>query len=1674
MKRFTQLLFLTVLFFTSFAYSQKNHVPHLENRIRNEVYQKIKISNPTPTLINKLAEIGLDLDCGSQLDSDGNLLIEVSIHETEMIKKITNYQVVIADMEKFYVDRAVKNLPIAKSNLKIEKSRKDTNSNKSSSLKATTFGNITHRFENTEIDWVTPSNFQLGAAFGGCLTVDEANAQLDLMHTLYPNLISIKANASPSNQLTIEGRTVYVVKISNSNISGTKPQTLYTGMTHSREVASLMNLNFYMWYLLENYATDPDVKNLVDNHELYFIPIVNPDGLAFNQTQAPNGGGMQRKNRRDTGSCSTYTDGIDLNRNWGTYWGYDNTGSSNLGCDDTYRGTAGFSEAETTIIKDFFLLHNFKTSVNHHAYKNAALHGRAAFYRANNVETNTPVLTGREDEYYQYSHDMTQFSRYAYGSSPNISYWNNGNCNDWMTEGSGKNTLCWTPENGAANESTSAYLNSGFWPDPVNITAISKRAMRMNFIAGFYSGMYAKLHDLTKSDITSTTGTLSFGLERLGQTDGNFTLTVTPISSNILSVTNVPVQSGITVLEQRNLGVNFTLNPSITNKEKIVFEATLTNGTYTIYKTRIEKYYNPTNLFTPTANPTTMTGSGWTAAGTWTFTATDGFGGTAGYTSNAAATYANANGSTSNLTQTTAISLAGKQQVVVQFNTKWDLERSFDYVQLQGSADGGTTWTPLNGKYTKPGASLAVNDYSTTLNSTSKTSGDKGFQPDNQPLYDGNKFDKWVLEEYYITSSENVALFNSANVKFRFIFRTDSNNRTHGYNTTFKGFRFDNFEVLEIKSSPPVAICKNATLLLGASGFVTVLASDVNNGSTDDVAITNMTVTPNTFNCSFRNTIQSVTLTVTDADGQTSSCIANVTIVDPNPVAGTISTNQSICSGTQPTSITITGSTGTIQWQSSVDNSTFNTISGQTNSTLSGATIGTLTSTRYFRALISNGNCGISVLSSVVTIIVNDLPSAPTATNSTQYGNQIPTASVADTNGFTTPTFTWYADNSTTTALQTSTSVTYLTSVSSTTTFYVSVTNPTTGCKSSRTPVTIIVSNLIWNGSVSNVWTNANNWTPNIVPNGSQNVIIQSLPTPSLNINFTLGVGNTLNVFTDGGLIVEPNIVLKIAGTANFNSKSILFKSDNTGTGIFGELTGTVSGADNVTVQRYIKGRRAFRFLTPGVTTTTSIYQNWQNGGINTLGIGTHITGGSTGGFDVTGTNNPSLHSYNAQATGTTTGFTAIPNTNATILKVGVGYRLLVRGDRNVVLTNPSEDNMNVPTTLTATGTIKTGTVTFDTSGSSPSPINNNATNTQTNGYTLIGNPYVSPVDWHSVAKTNVNNNAYYTWDPTLGTTAQRGRYVVYTQTGPSTGTSNIYLPSTGTDALTTANRRYLQSGQAVFVKNSAPTSTATLIFNESNKTTSSSYVFKSSESLVSGNSSLYLSVYEPNELALGGSPIDGASAIFGNEYSTNLDANDVDKLQSSGENLAFVRENKNLAIETLAPVVPNDELLIKTIQFQANKTYTFKLNTENFDTTVSAKVVDMYLNNETSIDLTQSSFVDFTTNSDALSYASERFKIVFNNATLGNNSFNQSAVILYPNPIVDNQFTLGLPASITGKVSISISNMLGQEVYKLSRDASPTMIIKPNRNLEEGIYIVSITNNEEVLQIKVVVKKYN
>ena len=968
--------FIFILFFFIFikSYSQTKFIISNPSQIQDSElkYKRVQISKNSPEVIKKLMQTGVDLDCGV-VNTEAYIQLELSDYELGKIKSAgLKYKVVIEDLTKLYSERAQKDMPQAQINLLREK--RSSKGNKSLSVKNVIIGNIGQQNDCSEINFVTPTNFTIPATFGGCFTNNGMLAELDKMQQMYPNLISVKANISPSNQLTHQGRPIYYVKISdNPSVNETEPNVLYTGMTHSREVSSMMNTIYYMWYLLENYNSDPFIKSIVDNTEMYFVPVANPDGLSWNETIAPSGGGMQRKNLRPgicdagTTASSNNTRGVDLNRNYGYYYGL--VGSSTALCDNTYRGTAAFSEPETQMMRDFVLTKNFKTALNHHAYSNLLPHP---------INGKSGVLTGRENEFAKLSHDMTQYNRYVYGPAPGILYAASGDASDWMTggvndgtgsTGSGKNTLSLSPENGSLAE-------GGFWPSPINITAIAKRALRMNLIAAYYAGKYAKLHDLTQSNITSLNSNLTFGIERLGQTAANYTLTVTPVSSNIFSITSPTVQTGMTVLEQRNITAAIQLAPEILPNQKIEYKVSLSNGDYVLYEANFIKYYQPTVLFSD--NPDTNLLSKWTqAGGTWV-NSNNAYSGTTSITD--ASTVAYANNLNKTLTTATTSNLSGATKVLVQYYAKWDLERNFDLVQMQGSTNG-TNWTPLCGNYTKPTSTTETNPHATksSTNNFQNTAGAGGV------LYDGNQMGKWVMEEIVIDASNNSFLVGATAARFRLYMRSDSSNNTDGYTTTFDGFYIDDFKVIKILdlSAAPVAICKDATLSLNSSGQLTVLPTDINNGSTDDVAITSISVSPNTFNCTHRNTTQLVTLTVTDADGQTSSCTSSITIKDTTaPLIPTLATV------TSRNAVTLTAPTTT--------DACAGTITGTTDTTFPITTQGTTVVVWTF-----DDGSDQTITANQNVIIDNSAPTAPTelvASGTTQTTTNLSwTASTDDT-----------------------------------------------------------------------------------------------------------------------------------------------------------------------------------------------------------------------------------------------------------------------------------------------------------------------------------------------------------------------------------------------------------------------------------------------------------------------------------------------------------------------------------------------------------------------------------------------------------------------------------------------------------------------------------------------------
>ncbi|MEO1714669.1 MAG: M14 family metallopeptidase, partial [Bacteroidota bacterium] len=306
-----------------------------------ERFDRVKIQlSPEQTLF-QVARLGLDVTHGDYAPGK-YFTSDFSTSERQIMDAAgIEYTVIIEDVQKFYVDQ-----------------------NQQSGITVTNRNGDCETNTGGDNGFEPPANFELGS-MGGFYTYQEMLEELEEMQAAYPDLIS---SVMPIGDiLTYEGRPIYMLRLSdnpNQDESG-EPEVLYTALHHAREPGSLSQMIYYLWYMLENYGTDPEVTYLIDETEMYFIPCLNPDGYIFNQTTNPDGGGLWRKNRVPNPDGSV---GVDLNRNYGFGWGFDDFGSSPNPQSVVYRGPEAFSEPETQAVRELCNDHEFRIALNYHSF----------------------------------------------------------------------------------------------------------------------------------------------------------------------------------------------------------------------------------------------------------------------------------------------------------------------------------------------------------------------------------------------------------------------------------------------------------------------------------------------------------------------------------------------------------------------------------------------------------------------------------------------------------------------------------------------------------------------------------------------------------------------------------------------------------------------------------------------------------------------------------------------------------------------------------------------------------------------------------------------------------------------------------------------------------------------------------------------------------------------------------------------------------------------------------------------------------------------------------------------------------------------------------------------------------------------------------------------------------
>ncbi|MBU0520363.1 zinc carboxypeptidase, partial [bacterium] len=310
---------------------------------------------------------------------------------------------------------------------------------------------------------------------GGYHTWSEMVAEITQVHADHPLITT----APFSIGQTIEGREMHVIKISdNPEIDEDEPEVFFNALTHAREPIGVELCLELIHRLTDDYGSDPYITDLVDTREIFVLPVFNVDGYVYNETINPFGGGMWRKNRRDNGGSF----GVDLNRNWGYDWGYDNIGSSGVPSSSTYRGTAPFSEPETDNVRQFCNQRNFSVGLNIHSYSNLMMYSWSGSHNGY-VPENTAFET--------ISTVMYGWNSYTYGPGWMVLYEMNGDANDWMygEQMEKPRIMAWLFE-----------IGSSFWPPASAIPGLVAENMQPCLYlieqAGDYMSPYVTLDPL--------------------------------------------------------------------------------------------------------------------------------------------------------------------------------------------------------------------------------------------------------------------------------------------------------------------------------------------------------------------------------------------------------------------------------------------------------------------------------------------------------------------------------------------------------------------------------------------------------------------------------------------------------------------------------------------------------------------------------------------------------------------------------------------------------------------------------------------------------------------------------------------------------------------------------------------------------------------------------------------------------------------------------------------------------------------------------------------------------------------------------------------------------------------------------------------------------------------------
>jgi len=166
---------------------------------------------------------------------------------------------------------------------------------------------------------------------------------------------------------TFEGRNLYAVKISDNVAQDEdEPNVLLVGAHHARETVTPVIALDQIERLTTGYGVDPTITQVVDDNEIWIVPVWNPDGYETVFTTD----NFWRKNRR----VFAQGIGVDLNRNYPFGWSAPCGGSTSVSS-STYKGPSPASEAETQTMIAFSATRRWAKVQDNHSFAQEVRYG---------------------------------------------------------------------------------------------------------------------------------------------------------------------------------------------------------------------------------------------------------------------------------------------------------------------------------------------------------------------------------------------------------------------------------------------------------------------------------------------------------------------------------------------------------------------------------------------------------------------------------------------------------------------------------------------------------------------------------------------------------------------------------------------------------------------------------------------------------------------------------------------------------------------------------------------------------------------------------------------------------------------------------------------------------------------------------------------------------------------------------------------------------------------------------------------------------------------------------------------------------------------------------------------------------------------------------------------------